>query len=91
VIDRAADAERYEVISTGYDAHLFAAAGISGRHRVLDVGCGYGATTRRAARRAPMATSSATTWVEVGENAATAAVFMLARGAFRGAVDQIDN
>jgi hypothetical protein len=38
-----------------------------------------------------MATSSATTWVEVGENAATAAVFMLAWGAFRGAVDQIDN
>jgi SAM-dependent methyltransferase len=34
------------------DAALFAAAAIGPRDRVLDVGCGYGATTRRAARLA---------------------------------------
>jgi SAM-dependent methyltransferase len=52
VIDRATDAERYEVISGGYDTQLFAAAAIGARERVLDIGCGYGGTTRSAARRA---------------------------------------
>jgi len=52
MIDRATDAERYEVISGGYDRELFAAAAIGTRDRVLDIGCGYGATTRSAARRA---------------------------------------
>jgi ubiquinone/menaquinone biosynthesis C-methylase UbiE len=51
-LDRVADAARYEVISGGVDAALFAAAGIGLHDRVLDVGCGYGATTRRAARTA---------------------------------------
>ncbi|MFL6052918.1 MAG: class I SAM-dependent methyltransferase [Actinoallomurus sp.] len=52
VFDRAEDAERYEVVSGGYDAALFAAAAISPQDRVLDIGCGYGATTRQAARLA---------------------------------------
>ncbi|MDL4813974.1 class I SAM-dependent methyltransferase [Actinomadura opuntiae] len=50
--DRAADAARYEVISGGYDEALFAAAAIPPAGRVLDIGCGYGATSRRAARLA---------------------------------------
>ncbi|MFF0447582.1 class I SAM-dependent methyltransferase [Streptomyces sp. NPDC004609] len=52
-IDRTTDAERYEVISSGFDPELFAAAAIGTHDRVLDIGCGYGATTRSAARRAP--------------------------------------
>ncbi|MDN3357682.1 class I SAM-dependent methyltransferase [Actinomadura sp. DC4] len=52
MIDRAADAERYEVVCGGFDAPLFAAAAIGERDRVLDIGCGYGGTTRSAARRA---------------------------------------
>jgi SAM-dependent methyltransferase len=52
VFDRAQDAERYEVVSGGYDAALFAAAAIGPQDRVLDIGCGYGATTRQAARLA---------------------------------------
>jgi SAM-dependent methyltransferase len=52
MIDRAADAERYEVVCGGFDPPLFAAAAIGERERVLDVGCGYGSTTRSAARRA---------------------------------------
>jgi len=52
MIDRAADAARYEVVCGGFDAPLFTAAAIGERERVLDVGCGYGSTTRSAARRA---------------------------------------
>ncbi|MEO3750342.1 methyltransferase domain-containing protein [Streptomyces sp. B6B3] len=51
-LDRAADADRYEVVSGGYDEALFAAAAIRPADRVLDVGCGYGGTTLRAARAA---------------------------------------
>jgi SAM-dependent methyltransferase len=51
-LDRVTDAARYEVVSGGVDADLFATAAIGPRDRVLDVGCGYGATTRRAARLA---------------------------------------
>ncbi|GLY65069.1 class I SAM-dependent methyltransferase [Amycolatopsis taiwanensis] len=50
--DRVADADRYEVISGGFDSHLFARAAIGSEDRVLDIGCGYGATTRLAARQA---------------------------------------
>jgi SAM-dependent methyltransferase len=53
MIDRAADAERYEVVCGGFDPYLFGAAEIGTSDRTLDVGCGYGATTRTAARRAP--------------------------------------
>ncbi|MFI0454108.1 class I SAM-dependent methyltransferase [Actinomadura sp. 6N118] len=52
VLDRTADAERYDVVSGGYDLDLFAAAGIGVDEHVLDIGCGYGSTTRAAARRA---------------------------------------
>ncbi|MBO2449416.1 methyltransferase domain-containing protein [Actinomadura barringtoniae] len=53
VVDRGSDAERYEVVSGGFNMHLFAAAAIRPAHKVLDVGCGYGGTTRLAAVRAP--------------------------------------
>jgi SAM-dependent methyltransferase len=51
-VDRVADAARYEVISGGYDDALFTAAAIPPAGRVLDIGCGYGTTSRRAARLA---------------------------------------
>ncbi|MEV4946023.1 class I SAM-dependent methyltransferase [Streptomyces sp. NPDC053755] len=51
-IDRTADAERYDRVSGGFDAPLFDAAAIDPRAHVLDIGCGYGSTTREAARRA---------------------------------------
>lgn len=52
VLDRAADADRYEVISGGFDAHLFPSAANRPDDRVLDIGCGHGRTTVRAARLA---------------------------------------
>lgn len=45
-----ADAQRYEVVGGGFDDALFAAAALDRHDRVLDVGCGYGSTTLRAAR-----------------------------------------
>ncbi len=45
-------AERFEASTAAYDPVLFDAAGIAPGMRVLDVGCGSGATTREAARRA---------------------------------------
>lgn len=43
---------RYDAMLAGFDDALFAAAAIVERDRVLDVGCGSGPTTRRAAVRA---------------------------------------
>ncbi|MER7012478.1 methyltransferase domain-containing protein [Saccharopolyspora sp. NPDC000359] len=48
----ASSPERYDGMLDDFNAPLFAAAGISEVHRVLDVGCGPGSTTREAARRA---------------------------------------
>ncbi|MEU3463826.1 class I SAM-dependent methyltransferase [Streptomyces sp. NPDC006733] len=45
--------ERWDAVNAGFDAPLLSAAAIGARHRVLDVGCGAGSTTRQAARRAP--------------------------------------
>jgi SAM-dependent methyltransferase len=44
--------DRYDALLAPLDGHLLQAADISDRDHVLDVGCGCGATTRAAARRA---------------------------------------
>ncbi|MFC8870516.1 class I SAM-dependent methyltransferase [Streptomyces sp. NPDC057148] len=49
---RAAHQDRYDAILTGANDALFEAAAIDPGDRVLDVGCGFGATTRTAARLA---------------------------------------
>ncbi|CAL9665976.1 2-methoxy-6-polyprenyl-1,4-benzoquinol methylase, mitochondrial [Streptomyces sp. enrichment culture] len=45
--------DRWNAVNGGFDQPLLDAAEITGEHRILDVGCGSGQTTRRAARRAP--------------------------------------
>ncbi len=45
-------AAAFETSTAGYDEVLFDAAALTSGMRVLDVGCGSGATTREAARRA---------------------------------------
>jgi SAM-dependent methyltransferase len=47
-----AQADHYEASARPHGLHLLKAAGIRTTHRVLDVGCGFGETTREAARRA---------------------------------------
>lgn len=44
------NAERYDVMLGGYVEHILGAAGLASDDRVLDVGCGTGATTIAAAR-----------------------------------------
>lgn len=44
--------ERYDTLMSGLNAALFDAAAITAGDRVLDVGCGAGATTRIAGRLA---------------------------------------
>lgn len=46
--------ERYNTMVGGFGGPLFEAAAIEAHHRVLDVGCGAGQTTREAARRASL-------------------------------------
>ncbi|MEU0370298.1 class I SAM-dependent methyltransferase [Streptomyces sp. NPDC006283] len=41
--------DRYDAMLASFDAALFEAAAVKERDRVLDIGCGSGATTRRAA------------------------------------------
>lgn len=48
----AGNPEPYDAMMGEFNAPLFAAAGITSRDRVLDVGCGTGQTTLLAARRA---------------------------------------
>ncbi|MFJ3338965.1 class I SAM-dependent methyltransferase [Streptomyces sp. NPDC086766] len=45
--------DRWNAVNQGFDEPLLDAAGIAGDHRVLDLGCGSGQTTRLAALRAP--------------------------------------
>ncbi|MYR41132.1 class I SAM-dependent methyltransferase [Streptomyces sp. SID5910] len=45
--------DRWNAVNEGFDAPLLDAAGITGSHRTLDVGCGAGQTTRLAALRSP--------------------------------------
>ncbi|MFF7813899.1 class I SAM-dependent methyltransferase [Streptomyces roseolus] len=45
--------DRWNAVNDGFNESLLDAARIGGRHRVLDIGCGAGRTTRLAALRAP--------------------------------------
>ncbi|MFE6222862.1 class I SAM-dependent methyltransferase [Streptomyces sp. NPDC057854] len=45
--------DRWNAVNDGFNTPLLDAAGIAAAHRVLDIGCGAGHTTRLAARRAP--------------------------------------
>ncbi|GAA3125120.1 hypothetical protein GCM10017687_44310 [Streptomyces echinatus] len=44
--------DRWNAVNEGFDEPLLDAAGVTGDHRVLDLGCGSGQTTRLAALRA---------------------------------------
>ncbi|OEJ37423.1 type 11 methyltransferase [Streptomyces agglomeratus] len=44
--------DRFDALNSGFDDALFSAAAIDERDHVLDIGCGTGQTTRRAARQA---------------------------------------
>ncbi|MGG7575591.1 class I SAM-dependent methyltransferase [Streptomyces sirii] len=43
--------DRWDAVNGGFNAPLLAAAALTDRDRVLDIGCGAGSTTRLAARR----------------------------------------
>lgn len=45
--------DRWNAVNEGFNEPLLDAAGITDHHRVLDIGCGSGQTTRLAALRAP--------------------------------------
>ncbi|GGZ29129.1 class I SAM-dependent methyltransferase [Streptomyces poonensis] len=45
--------DRWNAVNEGFNEPLLDAAGITGDHRTLDLGCGSGQTTRLAALRAP--------------------------------------
>ncbi|MFD9903400.1 class I SAM-dependent methyltransferase [Streptomyces sp. NPDC059063] len=45
--------DRWNAVNEGFNEPLLDAAAIAGAHRVLDIGCGSGQTTRLAALRAP--------------------------------------
>lgn len=45
--------DRWNAVNEGFNEPLLDAAGISRDHRILDIGCGSGQTTRLAALRAP--------------------------------------
>lgn len=45
--------DRWNAVNEGFNEPLLDAAGITGDHRTLDLGCGTGQTTRLAALRAP--------------------------------------
>ncbi|MFE1751674.1 class I SAM-dependent methyltransferase [Streptomyces anandii] len=45
--------DRWNAVNEGFNEPLLEAAGITGGHRTLDLGCGSGQTTRLAALRAP--------------------------------------
>ncbi|WP_405608226.1 methyltransferase domain-containing protein [Streptomyces sp. NBC_01511] len=45
--------DRWNAVNEGFNEPLLHAAGITGGHRTLDLGCGSGQTTRLAALRAP--------------------------------------
>ncbi|MFE1586287.1 class I SAM-dependent methyltransferase [Streptomyces sp. NPDC058737] len=45
--------DRWNAVNEGFNEPLLDAVGITGGHRVLDLGCGSGQTTRLAALRAP--------------------------------------
>ncbi|GHD91010.1 class I SAM-dependent methyltransferase [Streptomyces naganishii] len=45
--------DRWNAVNEGFNEPLLDAAGITGEHRTLDLGCGCGQTTRLAALRAP--------------------------------------
>lgn len=49
----AAHQDRWNAVNEGFNEPLLDAAGITGGHHVLDLGCGSGQTTRLAALRAP--------------------------------------
>ncbi|MFF8990166.1 class I SAM-dependent methyltransferase [Streptomyces sp. NPDC014983] len=45
--------DRWNAVNEGFDEPLLDAAALTGTHRVLDLGCGSGQTTRRAALHVP--------------------------------------